>query len=98
MRSLTSKMVSLVKKGTRRGPGSANRGMEPVARRIFARAPGRVRFNGEFVEEARARLDDADAEPRHALDRIIRRDAAMTHDVVVDAAMVDLRLDHIDAN
>ena len=56
------------------------------------------RLDGELVEEARARLDDADAEPRHALDRIVRRDRGDdAMNVVVDAAMVDLRLDHIDA-
>jgi hypothetical protein len=55
-------------------------------------------LDGKLVEEARARLDHAHAEPRHALDRVVRRDRRdHAMHVVMHAAVVDLRLDHIDA-
>ena len=53
---------------------------------------------GEFVEKIRLRLDHAHAQPGHALDGVVRRygrDHAMH--VIVHAAMVDLRLDDVDA-
>ncbi len=55
-------------------------------------------LHGELVEEVGLRLDHADAEPGEAFDAIIRRyggNGAMH--MIVDAAMVDLRFEHLDA-
>ena len=52
----------------------------------------------ELVEETCLRLDDANAQARHPLDRVVRGNGGddAVH-MIVDAAMVDLGLDDVDA-
>ena len=63
-----------------------------------ARTKHAAGLDRELVEEARLGLNHAHTQASHALDGIVRRDGGddAMH-VIMDAAMVDLGLDHVDA-
>ncbi len=91
---LVGEIGHLVEAGDRRN-GRRGPGGDDESAGAHQHAAG---LHRELVEEARLRLDHAHAQAGHALDRIVRRDRGddAMH-VIVDAAMVDLGLDHVDA-
>ena len=91
---LIGEIGHLVEAGDRRN-GGRRPGGDDEAAGAHQDAAG---LDRELVEEARLSLDHAHAQAGHALDGIVRRDGGDdAMDVIVDAAVVDLGLDHVDA-
>ena len=91
---LVGEVRHLVETGDRRN-GGRRAGGDDESAGAHQHAAG---LHGELIEKARLRLDHAHAEAGHALDRIVGGDGGddAVH-MIVDAAMVDLGLDDVDA-
>ena len=91
---LVGEIGHLVEPGDRRNLRH-RAGGDDESPRANQHAPG---LDRELVEEVRLSLDHAHAQAGHALDGVVRRDRGddAMH-MVMHAAMVDLRLDDVDA-